>query len=170
MAYDPAFGYEVAVIIQNGMKRMYQDGENIFYYLTLYNEEIPMPPMPEGVESGILNGLYKFKTGPEGKKHKAQIFGSGPIIYNALKAQEILAEKYNVSADVWSATSYNDCATMPSTRVAGTCFTPPNRRESRMCKPFWKKKERLRGGFRFHEDCSRTDRSLGSWRLNRSRH
>ena len=106
MAYDPAFGYEVAVIIQNGMKRMYQDGENIFYYLTLYNEEIPMPPMPEGVESGILNGLYKFKTGPEGKKHKAQIFGSGPIIYNALKAQEILAEKYNVSADVWSATSY----------------------------------------------------------------
>ena len=62
--------------------------------------------MPEGVEKGILDGLYKFKAGPEGKKHKAHIFGSGPIIQNALKAQEILAEKYNVSADVWSATSY----------------------------------------------------------------
>ncbi len=106
MAYDAAFAYELAVIIQNGMKRMYQDGENILYYLTLYNEEIPMPPMPEGVESGILNGLYKFKPGAEGKRHKAHIFGSGPIIRNALNAQQILAEKYNVSADVWGATSY----------------------------------------------------------------
>src|SRR5436190_1780773 len=106
LAYDPAFAYELTVIIQDGMKRMYQNGENIFYYLTLYNENLPMPPMPESVESGILNGLYKFKTGPEGKKHTAHIFGSGPIINNALKAQEILAEKYNVSADVWSATSY----------------------------------------------------------------
>jgi pyruvate dehydrogenase E1 component len=106
MAYDPAFAYELSVIIQNGMKRMYEDGEDIFYYITLYNEETPMPPMPEGVENGILNGLYKFKTGPENKKYKAQILGSGPIIHNALKAQQILADKYDVSADVWSATSY----------------------------------------------------------------
>jgi len=106
LSYDPAFAYEVAIIIQNGMKRMYQDGENIFYYLTLYNEEIPMPPMPEGVEEGVLKGLYKYKVGPNGKKQKAQIFGSGPIIESALQAQQILAEKYNVSADVWSATSY----------------------------------------------------------------
>jgi len=106
MAYDPAFAYEIAVIVQDGMKRMYQDGENIFYYLTLYNENYLMPAMPPGVEQGILKGLYKFKAGPEGKKHKAHILGSGPIIRSALAAQEIMAERYDVSADVWSATSY----------------------------------------------------------------
>ncbi|HEY0454910.1 MAG TPA: pyruvate dehydrogenase (acetyl-transferring), homodimeric type, partial [Verrucomicrobiae bacterium] len=106
MVYDAAFSYEIAAIIQDGMRRMYHDGQNIFYYLTLYNENYPMPAMPAGVEDGILKGLYKFKQGAEGKKHKAQIFGSGPIIRSALQAQTILADKYDVSADVWSATSY----------------------------------------------------------------
>lgn len=107
-AYDPAFSYEIAVIVDEGMKRMYQDGEEIFYYLTVYNENYTMPAMPEGknIREGILKGLYKFKTGAEGKKHKAQILGSGPIIREALRAQKILAEKYDVSADIWSATSY----------------------------------------------------------------
>ncbi len=106
LTYDPAFAYELAVIIQDGMKRMYQDGEDLFYYLTLYNENHLMPAMPEGAADGILSGLYKFKTGAEKLKHKAQIFGSGPIIQSALKAQQILAERYGVSADVWSATNY----------------------------------------------------------------
>jgi pyruvate dehydrogenase E1 component len=106
LAYDPAFAYEVAVIIQDGLRRMYEQGESIFYYLTLYNENLMMPPMPEGVESGILKGLYKFKAGAGGKKRKAHLFGSGPILRSALAAQEILAERYNVSADVWSVTSY----------------------------------------------------------------
>ena len=106
MAYDPAFAYELAVIIQDGMRRMYQQGENVFYYLTLYNENYSMPPMPLGAEQGILDGLYKFKPGPPGKKLKAHLFGSGPILRNALQAQQILAENYDVSADVWSATSY----------------------------------------------------------------
>jgi pyruvate dehydrogenase E1 component len=106
LAYDPAFAYEIAVIVADGLRRMYAEGEDIFYYLTLYNENYPMPPMPAGVEDGILKGLYKFKPGPEGKKLKAHIFGSGTIINSALKAQEILAERYEVSADVWSATSY----------------------------------------------------------------
>jgi pyruvate dehydrogenase E1 component len=106
LAYDPAFAYEIAVIIADGLRRMYAEGEDIFYYLTLYNENYPMPPMPAGVEDGILKGLYKFKPGAEGKKLKAHIFGSGTIINSALKAQEILAERYGVSADVWSATSY----------------------------------------------------------------
>ena len=106
LAYDPAFAYEIAVIIQEGVKRMYQDGDEVFYYLTLYNENYAMPPMPEGSRDGILKGLYKFKAGDSKKKIKAHIFGSGPIINQALKAQEILAEKYGVSADVWSATSY----------------------------------------------------------------
>jgi pyruvate dehydrogenase E1 component len=105
-AYDPAFGYEIAVIIQDGMRRMYQQGEDVFYYLTLYNENYEMPAMPSGVEEGILRGLYKFRAGAKGKQHKAHIFGSGPLIRSALRAQEILAEKYDVSADVWSATSY----------------------------------------------------------------
>ncbi|HYE32627.1 MAG TPA: pyruvate dehydrogenase (acetyl-transferring), homodimeric type [Methylomirabilota bacterium] len=106
LAYDPAFGYEIAVIIQDGMRRMYQENEDIFYYLALYNENYPMPAMPEGCEEGILRGLYKFKAGDAKKKHKAHILGSGSIMQQALKAQEILARDYDVSADVWSATSY----------------------------------------------------------------
>ncbi len=106
LSYDPAFNYEVAVIIADGMRRMYEEMEDVFYYLTLYNDKIPMPVMPEGVQDGILKGLYKFKAGEKGKKHKAHLFGSGPIIQSALKAQEILARDYDVSADVWSATSY----------------------------------------------------------------
>jgi pyruvate dehydrogenase E1 component len=106
LTYDPAFSYEVAVIIADGMRRMYEEGEEIFYYLTLYNDNYAMPAMPPGVEEGILKGLYKFKRGPEGKRHKAHILGSGPILNEALKAQEILAERFDVSADVWSATSY----------------------------------------------------------------
>ena len=88
------------------MRRMYVEGEDLFYYLTLYNENCPMPAMPEGIESGLLKGLYKFKAGPEKARLKAHLFGSGPIIREALRAQQILAERYDVSADVWSATSY----------------------------------------------------------------
>jgi pyruvate dehydrogenase E1 component len=105
MAYDPAFAYEIAVIVQEGMRRMYVSGEDLFYYLSLYNENYLMPTMPEGVQEGILKGLYKFKTGDRKKKHRAHILGSGPIIREALRAQEILAN-YDVCADVWSATSY----------------------------------------------------------------
>jgi len=106
LAYDPAFAYELAVIVADGLRRMFAEGEEVFYYLSLYNENYAMPPMPAGVEDGILKGLYKFKPGPDGKRFKAHIFGSGPIINSALKAQEILAQRYDVSADVWSATSY----------------------------------------------------------------
>ncbi|HKW28045.1 MAG TPA: pyruvate dehydrogenase (acetyl-transferring), homodimeric type [Verrucomicrobiae bacterium] len=120
LPYDPAFAYELAVIVADGLRRMYAEGEEIFYYLSLYNENYAMPPMPAGVEDGILKGLYKFKAGPEvslarrtgeggrrpGEGIKAHILGSGPIINSALKAQEILAKRYDVSADVWSATSY----------------------------------------------------------------
>ncbi len=106
MAYDPAFGYELAVIVADGLKRMYRDKEEIFYYITLFNENYQMPAMPEGAADGILKGLYKYKAGEAGKAHKAHLLGSGTIIHSALKAQQILAERYNVSADVWSATSY----------------------------------------------------------------
>jgi pyruvate dehydrogenase E1 component len=106
LTYDAAFAYEIAVIIRDGLKRMYADSEEYFYYLTLYNESYPMPGMPEGVEDGIIKGLYRFKSAPAGKAHKAHLFGSGPLLREALRAQEILAEQFDVSADVWSVTSY----------------------------------------------------------------
>jgi pyruvate dehydrogenase E1 component len=106
VTYDPAFAYETAIIIQDGLRRMYGEGEEVFYYLTLYNENYSMPPMPEGSGEGILKGLYRFRRGNPAGKHRAHIFGSGPIINQALRAQEILGERYGVNADVWSATSY----------------------------------------------------------------
>src|SRR6516164_8701126 len=109
LAYDPAFAYEIAVIIQDGIRRMYVEEEPIFYYLTVTNEPLPMPSMPEGseVRSGILQGLYRFKPAQtrEGRL-RAQLLGSGTILYEALKAQQILQENYQVDADVWSVTSY----------------------------------------------------------------
>ena len=119
LAYDPAFAYEIAVIIQEGIKRMYVDQESIFYYLTVTNEPLPMPAMPEGndVREGILKGIYRFRASTKkDAKLRAQLFGSGTIMYEVLKAQQILEEKYGVAADVWSVTSYkqlyrdgNDC-------------------------------------------------------------
>jgi pyruvate dehydrogenase E1 component len=109
MAYDPAFAYEIGVIIQDGIKRMYVDEESVFYYLTVTNEPLPMPAMPPGkdVSDGILKGLYRFNTSKKkDAKLKAQLFGSGTIMYEVLKAQQILEEKYGVAADVWSVTSY----------------------------------------------------------------
>jgi pyruvate dehydrogenase E1 component len=105
--YDPAYVYEAAVIIQDGLRRMYQEGENLFYYITLYNEDYPMPAMPEGCREGIVRGIYKYKAA-DGDNIAAHLFGSGPILNEALRAQKILAEKYDVQADVWSVTSYNE--------------------------------------------------------------
>ncbi len=109
VSYDPAFAYEMATIIQEGLSRMYEKNEDVFYYLTLYNENYPMPPMPEGSREGILKGLYLFRAAEGGKKkHRARILGSGSILLQALRAQEILAERFDVAADVWSATSYTE--------------------------------------------------------------
>ena len=109
VAYDPAFAYEIAVIIQDGIRRMYVDQESIFYYLTVMNEQYPMPAMPEGARDGILKGLYRFRASSLPKaRARAQLFGSGAILPEVIKAQEILEEKYNVGADVWSVTSYGE--------------------------------------------------------------
>jgi pyruvate dehydrogenase E1 component len=108
-AYDPAFAYEMGVIIRDGIERMYgPEPEDCFYYLTLYNENYSMPAMPEGVDEGIVRGLYRFRTAPEtnGNGRRAQILASGTAMLAALDAQQILAEDYGVAADVWSATSY----------------------------------------------------------------
>jgi pyruvate dehydrogenase E1 component len=108
-AYDPAFAYEMGVIVRDGLRRMYGDEpEDCFYYLTLYNENYSMPALPEGdgVEEGIIRGLYHYRSAPAEKAHRAQILASGTAMLAALEAQELLANVHDVAADVWSATSY----------------------------------------------------------------
>ena len=108
ISYDPAFAYELAIIIEDGIRRMYKEQESVFYYLTVMNEQYVMPPMPEGVRDGVLKGLYRFKLAENGSaKLKAQLLGSGAIMNEVLGAQKLL-EKYNVAADVWSVTSYQE--------------------------------------------------------------
>lgn len=106
-SYDPAYVYEIAVIVQDGLRRMYQEGEPRFYYIMLYNEDYAMPEIPQGCEEGIVRGLYKFKEASGGNA-VVQLFGSGPILNEAVRAQGILAEHYGVQANVWSVTSYNE--------------------------------------------------------------
>jgi len=109
VAYDPAFAYEISVIIEDGIRRMFVDQESIFYYLTVMNEQYAMPPMPDGARDGILKGMYRFRaTGKSDAKLRAQLFGSGAILPEVIKAQEILESKYGVGADVWSVTSYSE--------------------------------------------------------------
>jgi pyruvate dehydrogenase E1 component len=107
-AYDPAFGYEFAVIVEEGINAMFVRNEECFYYLTVYNENYEMPAMPgEEVREGIIRGIYPYKTvKPDGAKHEVQILGSGVILNEALRAQQILAEKYKVASTVYSVTSY----------------------------------------------------------------
>ncbi|HVM35734.1 MAG TPA: pyruvate dehydrogenase (acetyl-transferring), homodimeric type [Actinomycetota bacterium] len=106
LSYDPAWAYEVATLVREGLRRMFDENEDVFYYLTLYNEAYPQPEMPDGVEDGILKGLYLFRGAPEERKHRAQLLGSGTILREVLRAQELLANNHDVAADVWSATSY----------------------------------------------------------------
>jgi pyruvate dehydrogenase E1 component len=108
-AYDPAFGYELAVIIEDGINRMFVKGEDIFYYLTIYNESYDMPAMPQGVRDGIVRGLYPFKSvSPKNAKGAVQLLGSGTIMNEVLRAQNILAEKFGVGSTVFSVTSYQE--------------------------------------------------------------
>ena len=106
-AYDPAFGYEIAVIVREGIRRMYAEQEDVFYYMTVENDQYAMPDMPDGVEEGILKGMYKFRASTKKRaKLKAHLYGSGAIMNSALAAADILEQDYKVGADVWSITSY----------------------------------------------------------------
>jgi len=106
-AYDPAYTYEIAVIVFDGLRRMYEDDETLMYYLTLENENYTMPPMPRGVEDGIIQGMYRLRT-EEAVRPRAHVrlLGSGAILRDVLRAQRILSEQFRVSSDVWSVTSY----------------------------------------------------------------
>jgi pyruvate dehydrogenase E1 component len=108
VSYDPAYAYELAVIIQDGIRRMYTQQEHIFYYITVMNEQYEMPPMPDGAREGIVKGMYRLKPAANGKaKLKAHLLGSGAILNEVVAAQKLL-EKYDVAADVWSVTSYQE--------------------------------------------------------------
>ncbi len=116
-SYDPAFAYEVVVIIMEGLKQMYQNGEECIYYLMSENEAYDHPAMPEGCEEGIIKGMYRFRSRDvEGARARVQLFGSGAILNGVLAAQELLAEKYRIASDVWSVTSYTQLR-----REAGAC-------------------------------------------------
>jgi len=105
-AYDMSFAFEVAAIVEDGMRRMFDEGENVYYYLTLHNEDYVMPPAPEGVKDGIVQGLYRYRAAEKRLDKHVELWGSGPIMLQALRAQEILAERFGVSSDVWAVTSY----------------------------------------------------------------
>ncbi|MBL3601503.1 MAG: pyruvate dehydrogenase (acetyl-transferring), homodimeric type [gamma proteobacterium endosymbiont of Lamellibrachia anaximandri] len=107
VAYDPAFAFEMAVVVQDGMRRMFQEQENIFYYITVMNENYLQPAMPEGAESGIVNGMYLFQKGGKRKK-RVQLLGSGAILREVIAAAELLEKDFSISADVWSVTSFNE--------------------------------------------------------------
>ncbi|WP_339897864.1 pyruvate dehydrogenase (acetyl-transferring), homodimeric type [uncultured Gilvimarinus sp.] len=107
-SYDPTFSYEVAVVVQDGLKRMYQDKENCYYYITLMNENYVHPDMPEGVEEGIIKGIYQLEKGTSKKKNRVQLMGSGTILNEVIAAAEILRNDFSVEADIWSVTSVNE--------------------------------------------------------------
>jgi len=130
IAYDTAFRYEIAVIMQDGLKRMYQDQEDVFYYLTVGNENYAMPAMPQGAEKGIVNGLYKFSQGralAKGEKAEAKkvhLFGSGSIMNCCIDAAKILETTYGLSVDVWGATNYKRLRTEAVVNERWTMFNP----------------------------------------------
>ncbi|MCU7851724.1 MAG: pyruvate dehydrogenase (acetyl-transferring), homodimeric type [Candidatus Thiodiazotropha sp. (ex Monitilora ramsayi)] len=107
VSYDPAFAYELTVIVQDGMRRMYQTQENVFYYLTVMNENYIQPAMPEGVEEGIVRGIYRFRKGGK-RKNRVQLLGSGTILREVIAAADLLEKDFQISADVWSVTSFNE--------------------------------------------------------------
>jgi pyruvate dehydrogenase E1 component len=111
VAYDPAYGYEVIAIIRDGMRRMYQDDESLIYYLSVYNEDYQMMAMPKGCHDGILKGMYKLRSTESSNakaKQRPQLFGSGTILNEVLRAQDMLASQYGIGTDVWSVTSYSE--------------------------------------------------------------
>jgi pyruvate dehydrogenase E1 component len=111
ISYDPTFGYEVAVIIQHGLQRMLADQEDVFFYLTLLNENYEHPAMPAGIDEGIIKGMYLFKSAPENTSgHKVQLMGSGAILREAIAAADLLRNDWGIESDIWSVTSFTELA------------------------------------------------------------
>ena len=128
-AYDPAYSYETAVIIFEGLKRLYEENETAMYYITLHNENYSMPEMPAGCEDGIIRGMYRVSTVNVEGDQRVQLFGSGAILREALRAQSILAEKYKIGSDVWSITSYTELRREAQECERWNMLNPTERRE-----------------------------------------
>jgi pyruvate dehydrogenase E1 component len=107
-AYDPTYGYELTTIIQHGLQEMYGDQKSVYYYVTVMNENYEHPDMPEGVEEGIIKGMYLLKEDKTNRKARVQLLGSGTILREVEAAAEMLSEKYDIACDVWSVTSFNE--------------------------------------------------------------
>ena len=110
ISYDPTFQHEVAVIVHHGLTRMFQDQEDVYFYLTLMNENYSQPDMPDGVEDGIIRGLYRFREAAQPAERHVNLMGSGTILVQAIKAADMLEADFGVTADIWSATSFNELA------------------------------------------------------------
>jgi pyruvate dehydrogenase E1 component len=109
VSYDPTFAYELAVIVQDGLRRMYKEQEDVYYYITVMNENYAHPAMPQGAEEGILRGMHRIHQGKDGKgKLKVQLMGCGSILREVIAGAELLEKDFGVSADIWSVTSYNE--------------------------------------------------------------
>ncbi|HEB97793.1 MAG TPA: pyruvate dehydrogenase (acetyl-transferring), homodimeric type [Sedimenticola thiotaurini] len=108
VTYDPAFAYELAVIVQDGMRRMFQEQENIFYYITVMNENYPQPAMPEGIEADIVEGMYLYQAAAKRRRKRVQLLGGGTILREVIAAAELLEKDFGIAADVWSVTSFNE--------------------------------------------------------------
>ena len=107
-AYDPTYAYELTTIIQHGLKEMYEDQKNVYYYVTVMNENYAHPDMPEGAEEGIIKGMYLLREDQTDRKNRIQLLGSGTILREVEAAAEILSEKFDVACDIWSVTSFNE--------------------------------------------------------------
>ena len=174
LAYDPAFAYEIAIIIQDGIKRMYVDGESVFYYLTVTNEPLPMPEMPSqpGVREGILKGLYRYQTSEKkNSKLRAQLLGSGTIMFEVLKAQAILEKDYGVAADVWSVTSYKELYRDGKRLRALEYAAPHAESKSAVCHADAERRIRaIYCGIGLHEGAAGKHRAVGSGQTGVARH
>ena len=162
-AWDPAFAYEMATIVRHGIKEMLVDERDVIYYLTLYNENYLMPPLPEGVEQGILDGLYRWAEAPEGPSHRATILFSGTAQGAARAAQAELAERWDVGAELWSATNYKrlreEALSAERWNRLHPTEAPRTPLVSRAARP---RRRTGRGGHRLHEDGARPDLPLGA--------
>jgi pyruvate dehydrogenase E1 component len=125
-AYDPTFQYEVAVIVQDGLRRMVQEQEDVFYYLTIMNENYVHPAMPAGAEEGIVKGMYLFKAGAQddGKAPRVQLLGSGTILREVIAAADLLKSQWNVDADLWSCPSFTELAREGQLRARASMLAP----------------------------------------------
>jgi pyruvate dehydrogenase E1 component len=152
IAYDPAFAYEIGVIIKEGLRRMYDNNEDLFYYLTLYNENYPMPPIPRNCEKGIIQGIYKLKST---RNADLRLIGSGSIMQQILKASEILDE-FGLKSEIWSATSFGGLRRDALLEKA----------KNTLClRCSGKERNDYNRSNRPYESCPGHDRKMGTWKI-----